>query len=129
MSLVDADVFDPNKIEELRLVVRGNEEFLKRIRDVYLTQFENKFPELREAITRGDERVVCSLAHLLKGASYTVALYRVAASFGSIEERAKDIEMGEDFTAELSLISQHIDYFTNHWIHLFTGETSKVDLS
>lgn len=78
-------LFNEDKLAELHQIASGNKEFLKKIADTYVRQFEAKFPELKQMVREQNHEKIEQLAHLLKGASYSVGLDEMAARFHQLE--------------------------------------------
>ncbi|WP_214823097.1 Hpt domain-containing protein [Exiguobacterium sp. s28] len=78
-------LFNEEKLAELHQIASGNKEFLKKIADTYVRQFEAKFPELKQMVREQNHEQIEQLAHLLKGASYSVGLDETAARFHQLE--------------------------------------------
>lgn len=107
-------LFNEEKLAELHQIAGGNKEFLKKIAQTYLVQFENKFPDLKRAVRDEDHVQVEQLAHLLKGASYSVGLDQTAEQFHTLERAG---EAGESTGLEpvLETIEQQMGRFTMEW--------------
>lgn len=78
-------LFNEEKLAELHQIASGNKDFLKKIAETYIRQFEAKFPELRRMVLERNHEQIEQLAHLLKGASYSVGLDETAARFHQLE--------------------------------------------
>ncbi len=78
-------LFNEEKLAELHQIASGNKDFLKKIAETYIRQFEARFPELRRMVMERNHEQIEQLAHLLKGASYSVGLDETAARFHQLE--------------------------------------------
>ena len=74
-------LFNEEKLAELHQIANGNMDFLNKIATTYIQQFEAKYPELQSAVEAKDYSRVEQIAHLLKGASYSVGLEQTALLF------------------------------------------------
>ncbi|QUE85161.1 Hpt domain-containing protein [Exiguobacterium alkaliphilum] len=107
-------LFNEEKLAELHQIAGGNKDFLTKIAQTYLKQFEDKFPELKQAVQREDHEQVEQLAHLLKGASYSVGLEQTAEQFHTLE-RAGEEEVSDDLDPVLDTIEQQMERFLVEW--------------
>ncbi len=107
-------LFNEEKLAELHQIAGGNKDFLTKIAQTYLKQFEDKFPELKQAVQREDHEQVEQLAHLLKGASYSVGLEQTAEQFHTLE-RAGEEEVSDDLDPVLDTIEQQMERFSVEW--------------
>ena len=107
-------LFNEEKLAELHQIAGGNKDFLTKIARTYLKQFEDKFPELKQAVQREDHEQVEQLAHLLKGASYSVGLEQTAEQFHTLE-RAGEEEVSDDLDPVLDTIEQQMERFSVEW--------------
>lgn len=107
-------LFNEEKLAELHQIAGGNKDFLTKIAQTYLKQFEDKFPELKQAVQREDHEQVEQLAHLLKGASYSVGLEQTAEQFHTLE-RAGEEEVSDDLDPVLDMIEQQMERFSVEW--------------
>ena len=107
-------LFNEEKLAELNQIAGGNKDFLTKIARTYLKQFEDKFPELKQAVQREDHEQVEQLAHLLKGASYSVGLEQTAEQFHTLE-RAGEEEVSDDLDPVLDTIEQQMERFSVEW--------------
>lgn len=78
-------LFNEEKLAELHQIANGNKDFLRKIAETYVRQFDAKFPQLKRMVEEKDYEQVEQLAHLLKGASYSVGLDETAAKFQELE--------------------------------------------
>lgn len=78
-------LFNEEKLAELHQIASGNKDFLRKIAETYIRQFEARFPELRRMVLERNHEQIEQLAHLLKGASYSVGLDETAARFHQLE--------------------------------------------
>lgn len=107
-------LFNEEKLAELHQIAGGNKDFLTKIAQTYLKQFEDRFPELKQAVQREDHEQVEQLAHLLKGASYSVGLEQTAEQFHTLE-RAGEEEVSDDLNPVLDTIEQQMERFSVEW--------------
>lgn len=107
-------LFNEEKLAELHQIAGGNKDFLTKIARTYLKQFEDKFPDLKQAVQREDHEQVEQLAHLLKGASYSVGLEQTAEQFHTLE-RAGEEEVSDDLDPVLDTIEQQMERFSVEW--------------
>ena len=107
-------LFDEGKLAELHQIANGNIEFLNKIAHTYMKQFEAKFPELGRAVAEQDFEQVEQLAHLLKGASYSVGLERTAERFHELELAGENAHLS-GATDILKVISAQIERFMVEW--------------
>ena len=107
-------LFNEEKLAELHQIAGGNKDFLTKIAQTYLKQFEDRFPELKQAVQREDHEQVEQLAHLLKGASYSVGLEQTAEQFHTLE-RAGEEEVSDDLDPVLDTIEQQMERFSVEW--------------
>lgn len=115
--------FNEKKLEELRLIAGGDDVFLQKIGETYIAQFDRKFPELKEAVDANDAEQTEKLAHLLKGASYSVAADDLADDFELLE---KEAETGSvvNATDVLLRIEDSMTGFRKNWLDVFLGKNS-----
>ncbi|MFN4213691.1 Hpt domain-containing protein [Exiguobacterium sp.] len=107
-------LFNEEKLAELHQIAGGNKDFLKKIAQTYVVQFEDKFPELKRAVRNEDHVQVEQLAHLLKGASYSVGLDQTAEQFHTLEQ-AGEAGDATGIGPVLETIEQQMDRFTMEW--------------
>ncbi|WP_215145341.1 Hpt domain-containing protein [Exiguobacterium qingdaonense] len=111
-------LFNEQKLAELHQIANGNMEFLNKIASTYIQQFEAKYPELKAAVESNDYSRVEQLAHLLKGASYSVGLEQTALLFHDLEVAGENAHLaGADET--LATIASHSQQFLVEWNHHF----------
>lgn len=115
--------FNEKKLEELRLIAGGDDVFLQKIGETYIAQFDRKFPELKDAVEAEDAVQTEKLAHLLKGASYSVAADDLADDFELLEREA---ETGSVTNAPevLTRIEECMVGFRKIWLDVFLGKNS-----
>ncbi|WP_114571589.1 Hpt domain-containing protein [Exiguobacterium flavidum] len=115
--------FNDKKLEELRAIANGDEAFLRKIGETYIIQFDKKYPELVAAVENRDIVQTEKLAHLLKGASYSVAADDLADFFESLEKRAEQGSLdGAEETIE-AIDSCMVD-FRVVWFDAFIGNAN-----
>lgn len=107
-------LFNEGKLAELHQIANGNMDFLNKIATTYIQQFETKYPELQEAIGANDYERVEQLAHLLKGASYSVGLEQTATLFHELELAGENAHL-EGASNILSVIEVHAKRFPIEW--------------
>lgn len=107
-------LFNEEKLAELHQIANGNMEFLNKIAQTYIQQFEAKYPELKEAVDKADAERVEQLAHLLKGASYSVGLEQTAALFHELE-LAGEKEALDGADSLLLEIEKQVERFLIEW--------------
>ncbi|RHB51913.1 Hpt domain-containing protein [Exiguobacterium sp. AM39-5BH] len=107
-------LFNEEKLAELHQIASGNKDFLKKIAETYVRQFESKFPELRRAVLEHDHEQIEQLAHLLKGASYSVGLDETAARFHRLEMAGEANEIG-NLEPTLADIEADMLFFDQEW--------------
>lgn len=107
-------LFNEEKLAELHQIAGGNKDFLTKIAQTYVLQFEDKFPELKQAVQRKDHEQVEQLAHLLKGASYSVGLEQTAEQFHLLERAGED-EVSDDLEPVLDAIALQMERFSVEW--------------
>ena len=107
-------LFDEEKLAELHQIANGNIDFLNKIAQTYIQQFEAKFPKLKQAVAEKDFERIEQIAHLLKGASYSVGLDQTAACFHELE-MAGEHALLEEAAINLTTIESHIARFLVEW--------------
>ncbi|WP_214714698.1 Hpt domain-containing protein [Exiguobacterium sp. s151] len=107
-------LFNEEKLAELHQIASGNKDFLKKIAETYSRQFEAKFPELRRVVLERDHEQIEQLAHLLKGASYSVGLDETAARFHRLE-MAGETNAIENLEPILDEIEADMRRFDQEW--------------
>ena len=113
--------FNAKKLEELQSIAGGDHVFLQKIGETYIAQFDRKFPELKDAVAKQDAEQTEKLAHLLKGASYSVAADDLADDFELLEKAAESGSMTG--TQEIvDRIEQCMVEFRVVWLDVFTGK-------
>lgn len=113
--------FNAKKLEELQSIAGGDHAFLQKIGETYIAQFDRKFPELKDAVAKQDAEQTEKLAHLLKGASYSVAADDLADDFELLEKEAESGSMTG--TQEIvDRIEQCMVEFRVVWFDVFTGK-------
>ncbi|MGI1805092.1 Hpt domain-containing protein [Exiguobacterium sp. TDN 0502] len=113
--------FNAKKLEELQSIAGGDHAFLQKIGETYIAQFDRKFPELKDAVAQQDAEQTEKLAHLLKGASYSVAADDLADDFELLEKTAESGSMSG--TQEIvDRIEQCMVEFRVVWLDVFTGK-------
>jgi len=113
--------FNAKKLEELQSIAGGDHAFLQKIGETYIAQFDRKFPELKDAVAKQDAEQTEKLAHLLKGASYSVAADDLADDFELLEKEAESGSMNG--TQEIvDRIEQCMVEFRAVWLDVFTGK-------
>ncbi|WDH77343.1 Hpt domain-containing protein [Exiguobacterium marinum] len=111
-------LFNEDKLTELHQIANGNMDFLNKIATTYIQQFEAKYPELKAAAELKDYERVEQLAHLLKGASYSVGLEQTALLFHDLEVAGENAHLdGADET--LATIESHSKRFLAEWTNHF----------
>ncbi len=111
-------LFNEDKLAELHQIANGNMEFLNKIATTYIKQFEAKYPELQAAVESNDYSQVEQLAHLLKGASYSVGLEQTALLFHDLEVAGENAHLhGANET--LATIESHSKRFLIEWNNHF----------
>lgn len=107
-------LFNQEKLAELHQIANGNKDFLKKIAETYVMQFEAKFPELKRVVEMKDHQQIEQLAHLLKGASYSVGLDETAARFQQLELAGETNEI-KNLEPVLEDIERHMQRFDVEW--------------
>jgi len=107
-------LFNEEKLAELHQIASGNKDFLKKIAETYIRQFEAKFPELRRMVLERNHEQIEQLAHLLKGASYSVGLDETAARFQQLEVAGETNET-ENLEPILDDIEADMRRFDQEW--------------
>lgn len=107
-------LFNEEKLAELHQIASGNKDFLKKIAETYIRQFEAKFPELRRMVLERNHEQIEQLAHLLKGASYSVGLDETAARFQQLEVAGETNET-ENLEPILDDIEADMCRFDQEW--------------
>ncbi len=107
-------LFNEEKLAELHQIASGNKDFLKKIAETYIRQFEAKFPELRRMVLERNHEQIEQLAHLLKGASYSVGLDETAARFHQLEVAGETNET-ENLEPILDDIEADLCRFDQEW--------------
>lgn len=113
--------FNQKKLEELRSIAGGDHVFLQKIGETYIAQFDRKFPELEQAINDNDPGQTEKIAHLLKGASYSVAADDLADEFEQLEKEAETGSL-ENANQVLQNIDQSMVEFRKVWLDAFIGK-------
>ncbi|EZP61792.1 Hpt domain-containing protein [Exiguobacterium acetylicum] len=117
--------FNAKKLEELQSIAGGDHAFLQKIGETYIAQFDRKFPELKDAVAKQDAEQTEKLAHLLKGASYSVAADDLADDFELLEKEAESGSMTG--TQEIvDRIEDSMVEFRVIWLDVFTGKNLDV---
>ncbi|WP_294751297.1 Hpt domain-containing protein [uncultured Exiguobacterium sp.] len=117
--------FNAKKLEELQSIAGGDHAFLQKIGETYIAQFDRKFPELKDAVAKQDAEQTEKLAHLLKGASYSVAADDLADDFELLEKEAETGSMTG--TQEIvDRIEGCMVEFRVIWLDVFTGKNLDV---
>ncbi len=117
--------FNAKKLEELQSIAGGDHAFLQKIGETYIAQFDRKFPELKDAVAKQDAEQTEKLAHLLKGASYSVAADDLADDFELLEKEAESGSMTG--TQEIvDRIEDSMVEFRDIWLDVFTGKNLDV---
>lgn len=117
--------FNAKKLEELQSIAGGDHAFLQKIGETYIAQFDRKFPELKDAVAKQDAEQTEKLAHLLKGASYSVAADDLADNFELLEKEAESGSMTG--TQEIvDRIEDSMVEFRVIWLDVFTGKNLDV---
>lgn len=107
-------LFNEDKLTELHQIANGNMEFLNKIAQTYMMQFEAKYPELEQAVDAGDSERVEQLAHLLKGASYSVGLEQTALRFHELEVAGENAHL-EGAKVIMADITTQVERFLVEW--------------
>ncbi|TCI39688.1 Hpt domain-containing protein [Exiguobacterium sp. SH1S4] len=107
-------LFNEEKLAELHQIASGNKDFLKKIAETYVAQFEAKFPELKRVVETKDHEQIEQLAHLLKGASYSVGLDETASHFQQLELAGETNEV-ENLEPVLEDIERQMKRFAVEW--------------
>lgn len=107
-------LFNEIKLAELHQIASGNKDFLKKIAETYVAQFETKFPELKRVVQTKDHEQIEQLAHLLKGASYSVGLDEMAARFQKLEF-AGETNQVDNLEPVLADIESQMQRFDVEW--------------
>ncbi|WP_214847864.1 Hpt domain-containing protein [Exiguobacterium sp. s193] len=113
--------FNPKKLDELRSIAGGDHVFLQKIGETYIAQFDRKFPELKQAVDDNDPVQTEKIAHLLKGASYSVAADGLADDFEQLEKEAENGSL-ENADKVLQNIDQYMIEFRKVWLDAFIGK-------
>lgn len=113
--------FNTKKLEELRMIAGGDEVFLQKIGETYIAQFDRKFPELKDAVAANDAVQTEKLAHLLKGASYSVAADDLADDFELLEREAENGSL-TNASDILHRVEQCMVDFRKVWLDVFLGK-------
>ncbi|KOP28712.1 Hpt domain-containing protein [Exiguobacterium acetylicum] len=113
--------FNAKKLEELQSIAGGDHAFLQKIGETYIAQFDRKFPELKDAVAKQDAEQTEKLAHLLKGASYSVAADDLADEFELLEKEAESGSM-TGTQGIVDRIEQDMVEFRVVWLDVFTGK-------
>lgn len=114
---------NPKKLDELRSIAGGDHAFLQKIGETYIAQFDRKFPELKQAVEDNDPVQTEKIAHLLKGASYSVAADDLADDFEQLEKEAENGSL-ENASHVLQSIEQYMIEFRKVWLDAFIGKNS-----
>lgn len=107
-------LFNEEKLAELHQIASGNKDFLQKIAETYLKQFQSKFPELKRMVNEQNYEQIEQLAHLLKGASYSVGLEKTAEQFHQLE-LAGETETSEHLELILNEIELQMERFETEW--------------
>jgi PAS domain S-box-containing protein len=81
-------VFDPTQLEQ---TTSGKDSLQMQVLERYLANLEPQIARLREAVTQGNHEEVKSLAHSLKGGSWTVGALAIADLFRRLESDANSM--------------------------------------
>ena len=86
-----ADVLDASVIQELlQMARRGNQDFLRRVFDLYREHAPRAVDEIVRAAQTNDPTICGRAAHSLKSMSYNIGAVQVAASAEAIEHCARE---------------------------------------
>ncbi len=107
-------LFNEEKLAELHQIANGNMDFLNKIATTYIQQLEAKYPELQSAVEAKDYSRVEQLAHLLKGASYSVGLEQTALLFHDLEVAGENAHL-DGANETLATIESHSKRFLSEW--------------
>jgi HPt (histidine-containing phosphotransfer) domain-containing protein len=73
----------------------GDKEFLDELLEMYLEDFEDKFPQIKEALAAKDNELIRELAHSLKGSSANLSLLNLQDTFYRLEMAGRENRMEE----------------------------------
>jgi HPt (histidine-containing phosphotransfer) domain-containing protein len=76
--------------EEVLARLGGDEEFLRELLDLYVSEFEKNAAALKTALADGDLAAIRELGHALKGASANLSLPALRAAALDMEHAGRD---------------------------------------
>lgn len=87
-------LIDQKQLTNLRDLAAGDNSFLESVIDAFLPQLENIPGELSAALANGESQSIAELAHSLKGSAGNVGAEDVHQLCLSIEQLARDGNLG-----------------------------------
>jgi HPt (histidine-containing phosphotransfer) domain-containing protein len=88
--MADADVIDPQSIENLRSLNPGdNDEFLREIAGIFLEDTPLRIAELEESLQAADVTKFARAAHSIKGSSSNLGAMALRAAAEKLEHQAR----------------------------------------
>ena len=100
--------FEANVIDEATLLagIDGNQELLREIVRLFLSDYPQRLAEIKQAISRGDAEAVAKAAHALKGSVGNFAAQRAFAAAQRMESFGKAGDLSSAQQALLALESE-----------------------
>lgn len=77
-------------LENLRVLSRNNDDFIREILEVYLTNTPRDIESMRAALSNEDWQTVRYFAHKLKSSSFTIGFIEAHGIFQQIEYAIRD---------------------------------------
>lgn len=75
--------------------IGGDEDFLRELLDLFLTDFSEKFIQLQRAVADGNFSLIREVGHSLKGASGNLSLLQLQKISQSLERAGKENNLEE----------------------------------
>jgi HPt (histidine-containing phosphotransfer) domain-containing protein len=92
-------------LSQLRNITLDDEELMREVVAILLSNASNQIEELRRAVERGDAAACVRVAHSARGACGNVGAISLAALFSSVERDARsgDLEQCRDSVGRLEI--------------------------
>ena len=95
---------DENIVNELRILQKSApKNFLVELFGAFLKSMDSKLGLIRDAMTRGDAKMISNLAHGLKSSSAGIGALRLAGFLNDIEVRSRNFDL-ESLENQMSLL-------------------------
>ncbi len=91
MAFEGLEVINHNALDNIRaLAGEGNEDLLKQIIEIFLSDMPHQFSKLESSLADNDLNTIRAVAHSMKSASANIGAMRVSAIFKDLEEAGRN---------------------------------------